>query len=211
MNLVSEAINQYINKNSSTEDPLLKELFRETQLKVLMPQMISGHTQGIFLKMISNMIQPKSILEIGTFTGYSAICLASGLKEEGILTTIDINDELESIAKKYFIKSGLDKNINMILGDAQKIIPSINQEFDLVFIDADKKNYALYYDLVFNKVRKGGFILADNVLWNGKVINHEPDKDTQNIIDFNTKIANDKRVESVIVSLRDGITVMRKL
>ena len=208
MNLVSEAINQYINKNSSTEDPLLKELFRETQLKVLMPQMISGHTQGIFLKMISNMIQPKSILEIGTFTGYSAICLASGLKEEGILTTIDINDEL---AKKYFIKSGLDKNINMILGDAQKIIPSINQEFDLVFIDADKKNYALYYDLVFNKVRKGGFILADNVLWNGKVINHEPDKDTQNIIDFNTKIANDKRVESVIVSLRDGITVMRKL
>jgi caffeoyl-CoA O-methyltransferase len=211
MNLVSEALNQYINKNSSPEDPILKELFRETQLKVLMPQMISGHTQGIFLKMISNMIQPKSILEIGTFTGYSAICLASGLKEEGILTTIDINDELESIAKKYFIKSGLDKKINMILGDAQKIIPSINQEFDLVFIDADKKNYALYYDLVFDKVRKGGFILADNVLWNGKVINPDPDKDTQNIIDFNAKIANDKRVESVIISLRDGITVIRKI
>lgn len=210
MNLVSPEIEKYIELHTSDEPEALAELNRKTQANVLMPQMLSGKVQGQFLKFISQMLRPQRVLEIGTYTGYAAICLAEGLQENGKLITIDVNEELEEMVRTYVERSGLQNKIFQVIGDARLEIPKLEEVFDLVFIDADKQNYSLYYDLVFDKVRSGGFILADNVLWSGKIIDGQKDKDTQKLADFNTKVRQDKRVENVIVSIRDGIMMIRK-
>jgi caffeoyl-CoA O-methyltransferase len=211
MHLVSADLENYIETFSSAEDLVLRELSRETHLKVPMPQMVSGHLQGQFLEMISTLLHPKRILEIGTYTGYSAICLAKGLSTDGLLYTIDINEELQTMCARYFAKANLSSKIKHLIGDAQKIIPELNETFDLVFIDADKINYSNYYDLVFSKVRAGGFIIADNVLWSGKVLDEKKDKDTLAIHQYNQKVADDTRVKNFILSLRDGLNIAQKL
>ncbi|MEN6455701.1 MAG: O-methyltransferase [Prolixibacteraceae bacterium] len=210
--LTDKKLEDYIFSHSEEEDEVLKELDRETNLHVLNPRMLSGHLQGKLLEMFSRMIGPEQVLEIGTYTGYSAICLARGLKEGGQLHTIEIDDELESIAGKYFIKAGLDDKIVQHIGPAVEIIPTLHQTFDLIFLDADKLEYCTYFDLVFDKLRPGGFILADNVLWNGKVLETPSVKDGQTlgIIQFNEKIKNDPRVSQVILPLRDGLMLIRK-
>lgn len=211
MNLLSDALEQYLADYSSAHDTLLEELSRETFLKVQMPQMLSGNIQGKFLEMISRMCAPERILEIGTFTGYSAICMARGLRPGGVLVTIDVNEELEPITSKYFEKAGLQQQIKSMFGDARQIIPSLPEMFDIVFIDADKINYSLYYDLVFEKVKPGGYIIADNVLWSGKVVEEKKDKDTLAIHQYNEKVKNDPRVYNYILPLRDGLNIARKL
>jgi len=210
MNLVSPEIEKYIEAHTTGESDVLQQLNRKTQTDVLMPQMLSGKVQGQFLKFISQMVQPERVLEIGTFTGYAAICLAEGLTENGKLFTIDINEELEAIVKTHVEKAGLQNKIVQIIGNAAQEIEQLNETFDLVFIDADKQNYGLYFDLVIDKVRTGGIILADNVLWSGKIINEQKDKDTQKLAEFNDKVQQDNRVENVIVSIRDGIMMIRK-
>ena len=210
--IVNKKIEEYIEKNSSKESKILKDLNKETNLKILNPRMLSGHLQGRFLSIISRLIKPKKILEIGTYTGYSAICLSEGLVKNGIIHTIDINEELVSIQNKYFAKSKCNNSIIQHVGDARNIIKSINEKFDLVFLDADKENYIEYYELVIEKVKKGGLIIADNVLWTGKVV--EPNKDddelTQYLIDFNKMINEDDRVENIILPLRDGLNIILK-
>ena len=210
--IVNNKIEDYIRKNSSKEPKILKDLNKETHLKVLNPRMLSGHIQGRFLSIITKLIKPKKILEIGTYTGYSAICMAEGLIENGIIHTIDINEELVSIQNKYFAKSKCNNSIIQHVGDARNIIKSINEKFDLVFLDADKENYIEYYELIIEKVRKGGLIIADNVLWTGKVVEPEKDDDelTQCLIDFNKMINEDDRVENIILPLRDGLNVILK-
>ena len=210
--IVNNKIEDYIRKNSSKEPDILKDLNKETYLKVLNPRMLSGHIQGRFLSIITKLIKPKKILEIGTYTGYSAICMAEGLIENGIIHTIDINEELVSIQNKYFAKSKCNNSIIQHVGDARNIIKSINEKFDLVFLDADKENYIEYYELVIEKVKKGGLIIADNVLWTGKVVEPEKDDDqlTQYLIDFNKMINEDDRVENIILPLRDGLNVILK-
>ena len=211
MDLLAAELEEYVEKHASPESDVLKALNRETYIKVQMPQMLSGHVQGQVLRMFSYMLKPKNILEIGTFTGYSAICLASGLQENSKLVTLDINDELEEMVRGYFAKAGIENKTDYRIGNALDIIPTLDLTFDLVFIDADKQNYSNYYDMVFDKVNAGGFILADNVLWSGKVVEENPNKDTKAIIDFNAKIQADDRVENVIFPVRDGIMVIRKL
>ena len=210
--IVNNKIEDYIRKNSSKEPEILKDLNKETYLKVLNPRMLSGHIQGRFLSIITKLIKPKKILEIGTYTGYSAICMAEGLIEKGIIHTIDINEELVSIQNKYFAKSKCNNSIIQHVGDARNIIKRINEKFDLVFLDADKENYIEYYELVIEKVKKGGLIIADNVLWTGKVVEPEKDDDelTQYLIDFNKMINEDDRVENIILPLRDGLNVILK-
>tara|TARA_Y100001935_G_C17296410_1_gene506348 strand:+ start:1772 stop:2416 length:645 start_codon:yes stop_codon:yes gene_type:complete len=210
--IVNNKIEDYIRKNSSKEPEILKDLNKETHLKVLNPRMLSGHIQGRFLSIITKLIKPKKILEIGTYTGYSAICMAEGLIEKGIIHTIDINEELVSIQNKYFAKSKCNNSIIQHVGDARSIIKSINEKFDLVFLDADKENYTEYYELVIEKVKKGGLIIADNVLWTGKVVEPKKDDDelTQYLIDFNKMINEDDRVENIILPLRDGLNVILK-
>ena len=211
MHLVSAEIEKYIEQHSSEEEAVMKELTRETYIKVQMPNMLSGHLQGQFLEMITRLQQPKRILEIGTFTGYSGIYLAKGLTADGLLYTIDINEELQPMVERYIDKSGLSYKIKQLIGNALQIIPTIEETFDLVFIDADKANYCNYYDLVFDKVRTGGYIIADNVLWSGKVIAETKDKDTLAIDNYNKKVAADKRVETFILPLRDGLNIARKM
>jgi len=205
-------LQNYILRHIDEEDKVLKELDRETHLKVLGARMISGHLQGQVLAMLAKMIQPKTILEIGTFTGYSAICLAKGLQEDGKLITIEIDDELESIASKYFKRSGLAHKIEQHIGPALEIIPTLKENFDLVFIDADKREYIQYFDVIFDKVPAGGYIIADNTLWSGKVLEvpDANDEQTKGVIAFNTYIKNRSNVEKVIIPLRDGMTVIRK-
>jgi predicted O-methyltransferase YrrM len=205
-------IERYILEHIEPEDPVLQELDRETHLKVVGARMLSGHLQGQVLTMFSKMIQPERILEVGTFTGYSAICLAKGLTETGKLITLELDDELEDMAKKYFNKAGLQKKIIQLIGKALEIIPSLSEKFDLVFLDADKCEYVDYYNLVFDKVRSGGYIIADNTLWSGKVLDTpmSADEQTIGITNFNELIKNDSRVEKVILPLRDGITIVRK-
>jgi predicted O-methyltransferase YrrM len=212
MNIDLDNITSYCTQHSEHEDDLLKEVARQTHLKTLKPRMFSGHLQGAFLSMISQLINPTYILEIGTFTGYSALCLAKGLNENGKLITLDNNPETSLIAKDFFAKSLYKNKIEFISGDAPQVIPTLPHTFDLVFIDADKKNYALYYDLVFDKLKSGGLILADNVLWSGKVLDlaTNNDKGTLNMQAFNEKVAKDNRVEKVMMPLRDGITLIRK-
>ena len=208
--MISEELQHLLLHYCEPEDKLLQHIDRETNLKVLMPRMLSGHYQGRVLSMLSKMISPKRILEVGTFTGYATLCLAEGLTEEGIIYTLDINAELEDMVRENFAKSPLNSKINYIIGDAQKSLKNINETFDLVFIDADKKNNGTYYDLIFDQVRAGGLIIVDNVLWSGKIVNNAQDKDTKNISSFNDKINEDNRVEKLILPVRDGLFVIRK-
>jgi caffeoyl-CoA O-methyltransferase len=212
MEFIDKDLAAYVEEHTSPETDLLKRLNRETNAKVMMPRMISGHLQGRVLSMFSHMIRPLSILEIGTYTGYSAICLAEGLQPEGKLYTIDINEELEAMVRKYFAEAGVEAKIEYIIGNALEVIPTLNTAFDLVFIDADKANNAAYYDMVFDRVNPGGYIIIDNVLWSGKVLNQtKVDKDTANMIGFNRKVHEDPRVENVLLPIRDGLLVARKL
>jgi len=210
--MFTKELERYIVNHIDEEDDILRELDRETHLKILGSRMISGHLQGAVLTMLSKMIRPESILEIGTFTGYSAICLAKGLQPGGKLVTLEIDDELESIARKYIEMAGLQDQIIQKIGPALEIIPGLTGPFDLVFIDAHKPEYSAYYEAVFDKVNSGGYILADNTLWSGKVLEKPAADDwqTQGIIAFNSLIKNDKRVEKVILPIRDGMTVIRK-
>jgi caffeoyl-CoA O-methyltransferase len=215
MEFLNKDLAKYIEAHTSSESPLLKKLNRDTYANILMPRMLSGHFQGRVLSMISHMVNPMNILEIGTFTGYSALCLAEGLQENGKLITIDINEELESMVRGYIKEAGLENKIDYCIGNGLDIIKSLDVIFDIVFIDADKENYSKYYKLVFDKVRKGGFIIADNVLWSGKVIesdlNKKTDKDTIAILEFNDLVQNDRRVENALLPIRDGLMVLRKL
>ena len=211
--LLPLALQQYAEHFTTKEDEVLKELNEETYEHIGRPHMLSGHLQGALLQMLSCMIHPKRILEIGTYTGYAAICLAKGLSEDGVLHTIELDENLKEIANRYFIKAGLQDKIKQHIGKAADIIPTLNETFDLVFIDADKKNYGLYYDLVFDKIPIGGIIIADNVLFNGEVIlpEQEQGKFAKAIHAFNEKLLNDNRVEQVLLPVRDGILIVRKL
>ncbi|KOH43605.1 O-methyltransferase [Sunxiuqinia dokdonensis] len=208
----SVELENYILALLEDEDPLLQELARDTFLNVLRPRMLSGHIQGSVLTMLSQMVHPKRILEIGTYTGYSAICLAKGLQEQGYLHTIEINDELENMARKYFEKAGFEHQVLQHIGDAKAIIPTLQEYFDLVFIDGDKRDYVAYFDLVIDKVPSGGIIIADNILWSGKVVEiPDPnDEQTQGILAFNQKVKDDPRVSQTILPLRDGLMIIRK-
>ena len=212
MNFVPQEIEEYALKNSDAELEVLKKLNRETHVKMTMPQMLSGHMQGLMLQMFSKMIQPKKILEIGTFTGYSAICLAQGLQEGGTLHTIDVNEEFKETILRYIKEANLQSKISLHIGSAVNILPILNDEFDLVFIDADKENYSKYYDLVFAKVKQGGYIIADNVLWSGKILNSpmKMDTETKSLYEYSRKIHDDPRVEKVLLPLRDGLMIARK-
>ncbi len=212
MNNPDARLEQYILDHTSPEDPVLAELNRETWVRTVHPQMLAGHLQGKILEMISRMLRPSRILEIGTFTGYSSICLVKGLVENGQLITIEKDDEITAFAEKYISRSGNADSISLLIGDAMDIIPTLNDSFDLVFLDAEKDEYLDYYELVLPKVRTGGFILADNVLWGGKVIQEPQNGDhfTGGILAFNEHIRKDKRVEQVILPVRDGIMLIRK-
>jgi caffeoyl-CoA O-methyltransferase len=209
MEVIHEGLQRYAEQHTTPENDLLKKINRDTHANILRPRMLSGHLQGRVLAMISQMIKPKRILEIGTYTGYSALCLLEGLDDGGKLITIDINEELEEKVRAYF-ETSKDK-IDFRIGNAINIIPTLTDTFDLVFIDADKINYTRYFDLVIDKVRPGGIILADNVLWSGKVLDKNPDGDTRAINAFNQKIHVDSRVENVLLPIRDGIMMIRKL
>ncbi|MEM7381083.1 MAG: class I SAM-dependent methyltransferase [Bacteroidota bacterium] len=213
MHFLSATLEDYISGHSEEEPALLQQLTRETHLKVLRPRMITGHYQGRVLSMFSKIIQPNCILEIGTYTGYSALCMAEGLKQGGKLHTIDINEELESIQRKYIDKSKYAEQIVLHTGDALQIIPEMEENFDLVFIDAEKTSYPDYFEAVLPKTRPGGIILSDNVLWSGKVIEPLEEKDaaTRILLDYNKKLKEDPRVETVILPIRDGITMCRVL
>ena len=211
-NFINKDIFEYSEKYSQQEPKILQELNRETHLKVLNPRMLSGFFQGRLLSIISKLIKPKKVLEIGTYTGYSAICIAEGMNKNGIIHTIDKNEELNTIQKKYFKKSGLENNIIQYNGCALDIIPKIEEKFDLIFIDADKENYINYFNLVIDKLNNNGVILADNVLWSGKVINSEDHDLTTNVLrEFNRMVNNDKRVETILLPIRDGISIIRKI
>ncbi|MEZ4931792.1 MAG: O-methyltransferase [Saprospiraceae bacterium] len=203
-------ITAYCEKLSSPPSDLLIQLERETHLKTLAPQMISGHIQGALLSLISEWVQPQAILEIGTFTGYGTLCLSKGLRENGTLHTIEVNPELTAISRKYFLLAGIEERVQHYIGDAQFIIPAIDELFDLVFIDAGKREYQLHYDLVFEKVKPGGIILADNVLWSGKVSDTSSDKDTEILKAFNQKIKDDSRVRNLLLPIRDGLMIAIK-
>jgi len=209
---ISEELEKYIDAHTTAERDLMTRLERETYLKVIQPRMLSGHTMGIVLEMISHMIKPERILEIGTFTGYGAIGLAQGLAEGGIIHTIDVNEELESMLSSYLEEAGLKDKVIIHFGDALKIIPELEETFDLVFIDAAKEQYTDYYKLAMEKLRNGGFILADNIFWSGKVLDPKAvqDKETQGITAFSRFVQQDNRVENTILPVRDGIMVIRK-
>ena len=209
---MEKGLDKYIREHSTPEDKVLEELYRQTHLYVVNPNMASGHIQGKFLEMLSYMIYPSRILEIGTYTGYSAICLARGLKSGGQLHTIEINDELNEMSTHYFALAGVADRVTLHTGRAQDVIPEMKYIFDLVFIDGDKREYCEYYDLVFEKVRKGGFIIADNVLWGGKIEGVEALKDpqTKGVVMFNEMVRTDPRVEKIVLPLRDGLMIIRK-
>jgi len=207
----SNLIDQYCEKHTTPPSPLLAELLRETHLKTLAPQMASGHLQGALLRFISRMIQPSTVLEIGSFTGYATLCMLEGLASKGIIHTIEVNQELAYLIRKYIDLAGAADQIKLHIGDAKKIIPTINTTYDLVFIDAGKMHYPQYYDLVIDRVNPGGYILADNVLWDGKVIRVEKDRDSEILDHFNKKIHQDPRVENILLPVRDGLMLARKL
>jgi len=210
MNFISEDLLHYCEKHSSPESDLLHTLNRETHLKASSPRMLSGHLQGRLLAMLSSLFNPRRILEIGTYTGYSALCLAEGLTPDGLLISIDPNEETNAFASEFISRSPLASKIDIRTGKAQDIIPELNEEFDLIFIDADKKNYSLYFDLVAGKVRKGGLIIADNVLWSGKVLEKIDDADTKALVEFNKKVADDGRFGTVMLPVRDGLSLIRR-
>jgi len=214
MEFISQELLDYCQDHTSEEDELLQHIVRETNAKVLMPRMLSGQLQGKTLEMFTKMLNPDVILEIGTYTGYSAVCMARGLSKYGKLITLDINDELEEMVRGFFQKGGLTDKIDYRLGNALELIPGLEGNFDMVFIDADKMNYGRYYDLVIERVNPGGIILADNVLWSGKVLVEKGakiDKDTKAILDYNAMVQDDARVENVLLPIRDGIMMARKL
>lgn len=214
MDFIDIDLVEYAEAHTQAESLVLSQLRRDTYANIVNPRMLAGHLQGKFLEMISRMISPRQILEIGTFTGYSAICLCHGLQNGGMLHTIDNNEELEAMVRSYLQKSGVEKKVRFYVGNALDVILSIKENFDLVYIDADKENYSNYYDLAFDKVNKGGYIIADNVLWSGKVLNknkNQWDLDTLKIKEFNTKVHNDKRVENLLLPVRDGLLIVRKL
>ncbi|MDZ4823351.1 MAG: class I SAM-dependent methyltransferase [Flavobacteriales bacterium] len=211
MNFLPEEIEAYANAHTEKEPELLQHLSTETWQKVLMPRMLSGHLQGRMLSMISNMIGPKRILEIGTYTGYSALCLAEGLTNDGKLITIDINDELQWIQDKYFSQSNHGKKIERHFGNAKDIIPNLKEDFDLVFMDADKENYVNYYNMMMPHLKRGAVILVDNVLWSGKVLNEPDPSDIETIAlrELNEKVQRDDRVQNVLLPIRDGLMMLR--
>jgi len=214
MEFISPELLAYCEQHTTPEDELLKRIQRDTHAKVLMPRMLSGHLQGKVLEMITLLLNPNVILEIGTYTGYSGICMARGLRKGGKLITLDINDELEHMVRGFFQASGLSDQIDYRLGPALDLIPQLEETFDMVFIDADKANYKNYYEAVIDKVNPGGIILADNVLWSGKVLitpGQKIDKDTQILLDYNEMVQKDPRVENVLLPIRDGIMMARKL
>lgn len=210
--MLTDALDGYILSHSDEEGTLLSALNRDANVNLLRPRMLSGHLQGRILKMFCRMLRPRRVLEIGTYTGYATLCMAEGLEPDGLIHTIEINDEMEDFIRKYMERSPQKDKIRLHLGDAMEIIPGLDETFDLVFIDADKRLYCEYYDLVFPLVRPGGLILADNTLWDGKVIEevHSADKQTQGILLFNEKVKQDDRVEKVILPLRDGLTIIWK-
>lgn len=212
MNFLPEALEAYVTINSEDEPELLQQLSRETHQKILQPRMLSGHYQGRVLSMISKLVNPKSILEIGTYTGYSALCLAEGLQTEGELHTIDTNEELVDFQRKYFDQSDYGNQIHQHTGNALDIIPQLKTKFDMVFIDADKENYSNYFHLIIDKLNPGGVILSDNVLWSGKVIEplQKDDLATETLIIYNKLLKDDDRIETVLLPIRDGLTVSRK-
>lgn len=212
MDFLPADIAAYAAAHTTPESEVLARLNRETHARVLSPRMLSGHVQGRALALFSRMIRPTFVLEIGTYTGYSALCLAEGLGPGGKVITLDVNDELETFTRSFFAASGYADRIDYRLGDAAELIPTLAEPFDLVFIDADKRNYLRYYDLVFDRVRPGGFILADNVLWSGKVVRpgRKIDADTQALLDFNRYVHDDPRVENLLLPLRDGLLIIRK-
>jgi predicted O-methyltransferase YrrM len=213
MHFISEELEDYIEKHSQAEPPLLAQLNKETYQKVLLPRMLSGHFQGRVLSMLSKLIRPKNILEIGTYTGYATLCLCEGMQKDGQLHTIDIKEELVDFQRKYFDQSGWGTQIVQHLGEGTAVIPTLDLKFDLVFIDADKENYLNYYELIVPKMNPGGIILSDNVLWSGKVL--EPlqpnDLSTKILLEYNEQLRNDPRVETVLLPIRDGLTVSRVL
>ena len=211
MDFLPENIQKYISDISQSESPILKELNRYTNSKVILPRMLSGHVQGRFLSMISKLVNPEIIVEVGTYTGYSCLCLAEGLKKNGKIITIEKDEEFASIAKKFFDRSKYKEKISLLIEDATTAIENISEKIDLAFIDADKVNYTIYYDMLFPKLKNGGLIVADNVLWSGKVTEDVSDNETQSIKNFNTKVKNDERVENLIVGIRDGIMVCQKI
>lgn len=212
MDFLPTDIAAYAEAHTSPETELLSQLNRDTRAHIMAPRMLSGHLQGRFLAMIAHLLRPRRILEIGTYTGYATLCLAEGLTDDGRLITIDHNEELEDFARSYWRQSALNDKIDLHIGNAADIIPTLSDTFDLVFIDADKRNNALYFDLIFDKLRPGGVILADNVLWSGKVIAAAglADQDTAAVLAFNQKIQDDPRVENVLLPIRDGIMIVRK-
>ena len=214
MDFLSPDLKRYAEAHTHPESALLKRLDRDTHLKFLYPKMISGHLQGRILSMFSHMIKPQRILEVGTYTGYSAICLAEGMSPEGEIITIDKNGELSDLVEQYFQEADLKERIQFKIGDALEILPGLKGPFDLVFLDADKSNYVRYYDMVIDMIPTGGFLLADNVLWYGKVIDKDSiktDKETKAIVEFNNKVHEDPRVENVLLPVRDGLMILRKL
>ena len=212
MDIIDPAISSYAEEFTSHEPDYLRELNRETYANVLMPRMLSGHLQGRFISMLSKMIRPKNILEIGTYTGYSALCLVEGLTNDGQLISIDVNEETSAFAKKIISQTEFDSKINLIVDDAKTYIPTITQNIDIVFIDADKKNYLTYYHLIIDKLNSGGLIIADNVLWSGKITMpvEEMDRETKALHDFNCFVQQDDRVENMLLPIRDGLMMMRK-
>jgi len=213
MHFISEELENYIEKHSAAEPELLQQLNKETYQKILQPRMLSGHFQGRVLSMLSKIINPKHILELGTYTGYATLCLAEGLKSDGTIDTIDINEELEDIQQKYFNTSAFKDQIIQHVGNALDIVPTLNKKFDLVFIDADKENYINYWNLIVPMMNKGGIILSDNVLWSGKVLEEvqKNDKSTPILLEYNKIVNEDTRVETVLLPIRDGLTVSRVL
>ena len=212
MQFLPEEIDDYIVNHSQKEPELLQRLTKETHQKILLPRMLSGHYQGRVLSLLSKLINPKYILEIGTYTGYSALCLAEGMKKNGELHTIDINEELFDFQRKYFDKSDFGNQIHQHLGNALEIIPSLNKTFDLVFIDADKEDYINYFNIIINKLNSGGVILSDNVLWSGKVMEQTSQRDpaTKSLVAYNKLLNEDDRIETIILPIRDGLTISRK-
>ncbi len=214
MKIINEDIEEYLEFYSTVEDDILKELYRETHLTMLKPSMISGHLQGLFLKMVSCMINPSRILEIGTYTGYSTICLSKGLREGGVIDTIEQNEELVSIINKYIEKLGLRDRVNLYIGDAKELIGSkLQNEYDLIYIDGDKREYKVYYDISIRYLKRGGFMLIDNVLWYGNVLGGDEflDIESRSIKEFNEMVRCDIRVEQIIIPLRDGLMLVRKI
>ena len=212
MEFIDAKLDEYVCAHTENEPAVLADLNRRTHVSILQPRMLSGHYQGRLLSMLSHMIQPKRVLEIGTYTGYSALCFAEGLQEGGKVITVDVNEELEEFVQSYIEKANCSDKVEYIIGDAMEIVAQLDEQFDLVFIDADKKNYCNYYNLVFNKVKSGGYIIADNVLWSGKVLEDYDslDRETKILMDYNKMVHQDERVQEILLPIRDGLMIARK-